>query len=213
MDTLDNKNESTYQKKSVPAVISLIFGLASLIFMRAFCSIISSIFAIIGLRNVKKYNTSGKTEATIDLVLSILGFIRTSIVLFSLLYTCNFVCNTMVPWFKSDELDYYSRDISREIGRLYTNDYQLHFYTSPPEFEPYLGTRIVLTEEEFAKLPESLQKALSVNLSYVHCPKPFYPLIGSRYYAIELYEDTYKLFVITEKGDWQTGGGGPTLYS
>ena len=86
MDTLDNKNESTYQKKSVPAVISLIFGLASLIFMQPYCCIISSIFAIIGLRNVEKYNTSGKTEATIGLMLSIIGFIRTSIVLFSLLY-------------------------------------------------------------------------------------------------------------------------------
>lgn len=198
------KNKITFLPAETPktVVLSFFLGLISL-FEWIPLELFSIVCGIIGLHKVKKHNLPGKKEATFGIIISIVSLARAAIIILVLFFSLRYFNDYINKDFELMN----SKEIVIELEKLYTEEYHHFNYIYPPEFKPFLGKRIVITEEEFYKLPESLQKALSVNYDSIQCPKPSYRRTGTEHYAIELYEDSFKLFVVNEKEEWQTGEG------
>ncbi len=195
----EEKNKFIFLPAETPktVVLSFFLGLISLLEVIPL-ELFSIVCGIIGLHKVKKHNLPGKKEATFGIIISIVSLARTAIIFLVLFFSLHH----FIDYVEKDFELMNSKEMSIELQKLYTDEYQHLVFICPPEFKPYLGKRIIITEEEFAKFPESLQKALSVNYDSIQCPKPSYPRTGTELYAIELYEDSFKIFVVSENEEW-----------
>lgn len=210
MDSVNTENILPRTDKSKAALVSFILGLVSLAGM-APLAFVSIVFGIIGLRNVRKYDLLGKKEAMTGIIVSIANIILSAIIIFLFFFGTGTFFKGMINSKTKDFEVVASNDMGECALYLYL-DKDTGYSKCPPELEPYIGTRIILTDETFAQLPESLQKALSVNYDSIRCPEPVYRPTGKEQYAIEVKEYSFKIFVINEKEEWQTFPLMTTLY-
>ena len=212
MDTLHN--DTTYPKAetSKSAMASFILGICSYVGLFPL-ALVSIVCGIIGLRNVKKYDLLGGKEAKIGIILSVVNIILSAIILFAFFFGTGAIFSSIIGSATKKTEVAISNEMGSSVMFLYEEQEIEYGYSKcPPELEPYIGTRIILTAETFAQLPESLQKALSVNYDSIRPPEPVYRPTGKEQYAIEVEEYSIKIFVINKKEEWQTFPLTTTLY-
>lgn len=212
MDSLHNDTTLPKAETSKAATASFILGLVSLAGM-APLAFVSIVFGIIGLRNVRKYDLLGKKEAMTGIIVSIANIILSAIIIFLFFFGTGAIFSSILDSSTKKVEVAISNEMGSSVMFLYEKQEIEYGYSKcPPELEPYIGTRIILTDETFAQLPESLQKALSVNYDSIRPPEPVYRPTGKEQYAIEVKEYSFKIFVINEKEEWQTFPLTTTLY-
>ena len=212
MDSVNTENILSRTDKSKAARVSFILGLVSLAGM-APLAFVSIVFGIIGLRNVRKYDLLGKKEAMTGIIVSIANIILSAIIIFLFFFGTGAIFSSILGSSTKKMEAAISNEMGSSVMFLYEKQEIEYGYSKcPPELEPYIGTRIILTDETFAQLPESLQKALSMNYDSIRSPEPVYRPTGKEQYAIEVKEYSFKIFVINEKEEWQTFPLTTTLY-
>ena len=212
MDTLHN--DTTYPKAetSKSAMASFILGICSYVGLFPL-ALVSIVCGIIGLRNVKKYDLLGGKEAKIGIILSVVNIILSAIILFAFIFGTGAIFSSIIGSATKETEVAISNEMGNNVMILYAEQELEYGYSKcPPELEPYVGTRIILTDETFAQLPASLQKALSTHLDSVKCPQPVYRPTGKEQYAIEVREYSFRIYVINDKKEWETFPLTTTLY-